>query len=386
MDHYDLHYIPYEMALKDKLIWKSNLLGGGRLYHLISRFSNLRKFKDYLNEKEKNDGWVVGEGFIIGNENKIKKLKQYTARRNTLSLKEVEELKKLEKDYKKADYLTGKKTLPTQAFTEKGINEDHIHTLEKKYFIRRRKEEIFRGPHILIKEGVNLNSIPITLRNDDLSFGDKIIGIHAPGNHLDELKCITERIKGNRTYLFSAAAFSGQYMISRATAILKKDIDCLPYPQSEKELELSDIEKILVDDVLEYMLDFRRKGENSKVLKPVNKLQLLQFADIYCSILNSVYKEFKPYEPIESESFLCFPFYYGKEPYFLDGDIDKFERNLRLLVHKKVGENLRITRVLRIYDENIIYLVKPKQVRYWLRSVAVRDADETFADLVKQGY
>ncbi|HLP45746.1 MAG TPA: hypothetical protein VK469_07360 [Candidatus Kapabacteria bacterium] len=49
-------------------------------------------------------------------------------------------------------------------------------------------------------------------------------------------------------------------------------------------------------------------------------------------------------------------------------------------------KHLRVIRVLPIYDKNVIFLVKPKQLRYWLSSIAVRDADETFEDLVKQGY
>jgi len=32
------------------------------------------------------------------------------------------------------------------------------------------------------------------------------------------------------------------------------------------------------------------------------------------------------------------------------------------------------------------YFIKPKAYRFWLKSIAVRDADETFADLVKMGY
>ena len=36
--------------------------------------------------------------------------------------------------------------------------------------------------------------------------------------------------------------------------------------------------------------------------------------------------------------------------------------------------------------ENIIYLIKPKQLRFWLKSIAIRDADETFVDLRNQGY
>jgi hypothetical protein len=31
-------------------------------------------------------------------------------------------------------------------------------------------------------------------------------------------------------------------------------------------------------------------------------------------------------------------------------------------------------------------MVKPNQKRYWLRSIALRDADETLVDLLGQGY
>jgi hypothetical protein len=62
------------------------------------------------------------------------------------------------------------------------------------------------------------------------------------------------------------------------------------------------------------------------------------------------------------------------------------ERKLKEFSARKFNKYPRIVRVLRIYDKNVIYLVKPKQLRYWLRSVAIRDADETFEDLVKQGY
>jgi hypothetical protein len=43
-------------------------------------------------------------------------------------------------------------------------------------------------------------------------------------------------------------------------------------------------------------------------------------------------------------------------------------------------------RVLRFYDRNVILIVKPDRLRYWIRSTAIRDADETLADLQKQGY
>jgi type I restriction-modification system DNA methylase subunit len=390
LDHYDFHHVPYKLALNDKLIWKSNLLGGGRLHYFISRIADLRNFGDYLKEKIKKSNWVVSEGFIRGNKaeiNLLEKLKQ-KQKNHRLENGEREKLKELEKKFHTAGFLTGKKILPTIALTESGIDETQICSLEEKYFTCPRVKEIYEGPHVLIRELAGKNSIPIAFTEHNLTFKHQIIGIHSPPGDTDELKTIKKRIKNNRNYLFHLAALSGRYLISKATSILKNDIDNLPYPEDERELDLSEIEKILIDDVLDYMLDFRRRGENSKAVKPVpvNGKQLEQFGEIYCKILNMVYEKFKSYGPIITDSFVCFPIYYGDEPRLVADDLGNVERNLGQLVHKTFGRNLRMVRVLRLYHNNVVYLIKPNQVRYWLRSVAIRDADETFEDLIEQGY
>lgn len=388
LDYYDFHKISYHDALENRLIWKANLLGGGRLKHLMKRFAPLRTLGDYLTEVENNNGWKIAEGFIVGNKKKIAEIVDLKANTEELSSKEIERLKDLEKKYKKADYLTGKNTLPTDALTEKGIDESRIDILEEKYFYRSaiKNKSIFKGPHLLIKEGVAKKSIPIAFRNDDLSFKHGILGIHAPENQIDKLLELEKRIINNRTYLFYVTGFSGAYMIGRATAILKKDIESLPYPEDETELELTETEQILVDDVLDYMLDFRRNGEKSVGEKPVNDYQLQQFSEIYCKVLNSVYKEFQPYDPLQTNSFICFPFYYKDKPQIMTGSMDELENYLYELIQNNTSTNSRIVRMLRVYENNTIYLIKPKQTRYWLRSVAIRDADDTFADLVVQGY
>ena len=119
---------------------------------------------------------------------------------------------------------------------------------------------------------------------------------------------------------------------------------------------------------------------------PKTENLLKEFGDIYCKILNSVYKEFKPLNPFITPHFIYFPFYYGKKPSILKQNRDDIENYLNKLVFKQEGKSLKIVRIVRIYEENIIYLIKPNQIRYWMKSIAVRDADETFADLVKQGY
>jgi hypothetical protein len=386
LDKYDFHYISNHLATTNRLIWKSNFLGGGRIHHLISRLSHLRKLGEYLNNKQKNEGWFVSEGFIVGNREEINILKRIHEGKEIPSQYGTAKLSALEKRYKRAKYLTGKRTLPTVAFTEEGIDESRIHILDEEYFTSIRREEVFKGPILLIKEIVGKNSIPIALRDEDISYKHRIIGVNAPKEQFNYLKKIEKRIKNNKLYLFYIAGFSGEFMINKSTSLLKEDIDNLPYPENERELELSNIEKILVDDVLDYMLEFRRKGESSKILRNVKPNQLIQFGELYCEILNSVYDNFKPYPPIETESFICYPFYYQKRPEIEIRNPNSFEENLNKLAVKTIGKNLRITRVLRIYKDNIIYLIKPKQLRYWLKSIAVRDADETFADLVAQGY
>jgi hypothetical protein len=42
--------------------------------------------------------------------------------------------------------------------------------------------------------------------------------------------------------------------------------------------------------------------------------------------------------------------------------------------------------VVKIYDGDLIYLIKPKELRYWLQSIALRDADESIVDLYNAGY
>jgi hypothetical protein len=387
LDYYDFHKISYHDALENRLIWKSNLLGGGRLRHLMKRLAPIRSLGDYLKEAEEKKDWKIAEGFIIGNKKEINELVELNSKKEKLSPEQIKRVEELEKTYKKADFLTGKNTLPADAFTERGIDENRIDKLKEEYFIRNREKNksIYLAPHLLIKEGVAKNSIPVEFRNDDLSFTHRIIGIHAP-NQADKLIKIEKRIKNNRTYLFYIAGFSGEYMIGRSTSILKMDIQSLPFPEDGKEIELSEIEQILVDDVLDYMLDFRRKGEKSITEKPVTESQLYKFSETYCRILNSVYKEFKSYKPLKTDTFICLPFYFRDKPEILRTGIDEIETDLNNLIQSKTNTNARIIRLLRIYDNNTIYLIKPKPTRYWLRSVAIRDADETFADIVAQGY
>ena len=44
------------------------------------------------------------------------------------------------------------------------------------------------------------------------------------------------------------------------------------------------------------------------------------------------------------------------------------------------------SRVVRLYLDNVLIVIKPDRLRYWIRSTAIRDADDTLVDLRRQGY
>lgn len=363
IDHYDFHFIPEEIALNDTVIWKTNLLGGGHLYHLIKRLQKLRTLGKYLDEKKKNKEWVCGEGYQIGHGS------------NT----------------KKAPHLTGKKMVPTDQFDENGIHQIVVEKENYFYCTKEKDKQIFLRPHLLIKERLGL---PVLFVDNDLCFKHEIIGIHTPDKEIKELRNIEKCFKKyNMLYKILLIAMSGRAGISRSVAtVLKADIMDLPYPENMKDLELSDAEKIVCADITDYGIEQLSKGENAKVnTREASEGQLQQFSEIFCESLNAVYAEgeklFYSYNPVVTASYICCAFAYGNpEKPFSIPQKEIEEGNLAILMEDKKGANSLYRRILKIYGNNTVYLIKPKVLRYWLKSVALRDASETFMDLVKSGY
>lgn len=352
IDHYDVNYISRYLAISDRLIWRANLLGGARVYTIAERISKLRNINDFI----QNRGWEFGEGFIVGG-----------------------------KGDKKAPFITGKRHLPTKAFTDAGIDESELTTWEGECFESPRSEKRFTPPMILFKE---LNSLPIAYwEKEYLTFKHKIISISG-GKRLELKTLFDTLVTHHRDYRFFLALLGSQALTGKATAVLKQDIDKLPYPENPEDIQLSKYEQIIRDDILDYMEDFIRLGHRSTLFATAasNGKALGQFGEIYCEVLASVYKSIMPYEPLVMRNMICYPFYFGKKPEIDFSNPEKFEKYLNKLVQRQHYPSLQISRIVRLYEGNVIYLIKPNKLRYWTRSIAIRDADETFAELRTQGF
>lgn len=383
IDRYDIHKVSHVSATNNARVWQANFMGGGRLHHLLDKIGKERTLGEYLEEKEKNHGWKTGEGWIESPESEdIMRVKQLSRKENITDSEEKEFIL-LEKKYK-ADWITGYNYAETSSFTEEGIKS--VKTCSSKYFLRPRDEnkEIFQPPHLLIKEQVGMNSIPLEYRDDYLTFKDGIFGIHAPVSDKLFLKKIEERYKNNQSYSALLWLLSGKIITTREGVPLKNDILSLPYPK--EEIEFDSIEKILLSDISVYYSEFRKLGEKSVVLNRPDKYDLETYGVLFCSILNSVYDAFKPLLPVVGNEFIAYPFVLGDKPETdIPASIEEIEAKLENLMESRLGYNIWVKRIVKVYHKNVIFIYKPNQKRYWLRSIAIRDADETFLDLYKQG-
>lgn len=353
LDHYDRHRVSQRCIEKEPGVWRANLLGGGRLADIAKRFQGLRTLSKYVLEKK----WNYGEGFIAA-----------TSGKRT-----------------PAPFLTGKELLPTEAFTESGIDEKRLSTVHETLFRSAYTPERFSPPLILFKES---ETLPVTYWNKRfIAYRDKIVGIHAPQSEAAEHARLYQFIKDNHKMCRFICTLNGsQSLVGKATAILKQDIDLLPYPENLEEFSFSFWEDALGDDVVDYMTEYVRLGQNSQLLKSAADDKVLhEYTALFIRMLGSVYDDLHSCKPIFLNGLICQPFYFGERPN-LTWLGNSSAPELRQLVYFQNHEHLRTIRVVRLYLDNVLIVVKPDRLRYWIRSTAIRDADDTIVDLRQQGY
>ncbi len=366
IDKYDFHYVSQRDAINDKHVWKCNLLGGGRLNNLIDRFSQIGSIGNYIDANKRN-GWICREGYKVGSPKKQILI----------------------------PWIYGRNTFPAEAFTLSGIDRSQIKPETEKFFEGPRTEKLFTPPVLLIKEIIDQDKIPLYFNNnkdDYLAFNSRIVGISAPENECKKLSQLSDSFQQSQeTYSLFIIATSNEYRVGRGTSMLKQDIMNLPYSEDKEEMQLSFVEQILCDDVLNYQIELLSKGSKAKVNEDAEIEDLRSYGEVFNKLLNSVYgksgKLFYLKKIYDLNNFYITEFNYGE--IIIDVETEKTDEpteHIKSLIDNAYSSNVSIIRVLKLYEKNKVYFIKPKALRYWLRSTAIKDADESFSDSIKAGY
>lgn len=372
-DHYDFHEVSNESVLNNSNIWKANLLGGGRIVRLIERLSELPTLGDYLKKKRKEDKWEFGDGFIKGlpDEKLI-----------------PSDFEKKKGGYREFAYLNNSLCIETKTFTEESVGKTFI--LRGKFYQWGRKKELFQPPLLLIKKVLGESKIPVFLSKEQISYRDQIMGIHAPEKSKDELTALYEYFINNSSLIrFYILSTSAQILVNRATAIYNEDILNLPYLVESKKCLISEAEQIVLQDALSYYPNILGK----ELFNDMQKTEIEIFSKVFCRTLNSVYKSdgkyFQLFKILDVGKFYALHFEYTSENFKPDIEyLDDLEQYINEIIptQQENQKTTHIQKIMKIYGKDRIILAKPKQLRYWLPSIALRDADEIFADYIKTRY
>lgn len=354
IDYYDMHWLPRELVLGNDGVWRCDLLGGGRVLGFVDRLRKFRTLGQFAAELE----WDHGEGFIVGKSG----------------------------SRSPANHLTGRPLLPAKAIMADRIDVNAITEVKDDLFKTAYTPKRFSPPMLLIREHMDMECG--AWFSSYLTYKNKVVGINgAKPNDAPLLTEIESWLKREKLPLRAfAAAVSVRLFTQRATTLSEVDILSLPFPESGS-LSMAAHEQIIVADIVDYYRDLVRLGEDSTAMKEPGVPALPAFNDVFTTRINGVYKKNK-LRALEEHTWpgvICQPYVFGKGKVDWTG-ANELKGKLDALLREKRGGGLNVTRIARLYDGACIYLLKPDRLRYWLRSIALRDADETLADLAEQGY
>ncbi|MBX3450766.1 MAG: N-6 DNA methylase [Planctomycetaceae bacterium] len=351
IDHYDWHWVTQDSAVEDMFVWRLNLLGGGRLVDLSNRLRDIETLKELVKRK----GLRYNEGFIAGKKNR-----------------------------KPFSFLKGMKYLHADALTEHGIDESKVDTVSDSRFKSSPPESAYQAPLILLKKH---ETLPIGLwKKGPIAFAATLVGVGFKKND-PLLKQIYDQLSDrHRTYQLSCMMHGSSSFVAKATKINKQDIDFLPMPERPSDLDLSFWERAIEDDTLNYFCNFIRLGQNSDLLKKaVSPSEMVEYASLFCKMLGTVYDDLHAEDPLFLEGLVCQAFYFGSKPATSLVSSDQAEA-LHDLIYRQNHESIRTVRMVRFYTDNLMLIIKPNRLRFWIKSTAIRDADETIIALCEQGY
>ena len=353
IDYYDLHWVSRKLALENDGVWRANLLGGGRTLAFVDRLKQYRTLGQFADAQQ----WCFGEGYIEGRKGIAKP----------------------------ANHINEKPLLPPEALTANGINARKISLALTKPIKDPKSEKLFTPPLLLVRKLMKMQHGLWT--KSYLTFKNEIVGFAAPKSHKQKLSDVDKWLTNEHAALQAyITGISTRLFTQRATNISSADVFLLPYPES-KNLDLSDNERIVVDDIVNKYSDLVRYGEGSLAMKQSAADSLGAFSDTFTRQVNAIYKR-NPLSALVPQRWggvVCLPFAFSGAT--VDwSDADSLKDKLANVLRDKQNSSLHITRICRVYDGDFLFMLKPDRARYWMASIALRDADETLADLRAQGF
>ena len=404
IDPVDIKFIPKsEAQCKKSNIWKIAMWGTFRDKQFIDKFSDVDSLLYFMDCNKPN--WHHGGGF-----------------RTTVPQKFTNQ------NLKSLPYIIPAKI--ERYYTPKSNTE----VINDTKFERLGEIESYKSPHILIKEGQSRKRFCASYVDYDCTFRSNTYGIHFKGKD-SVLKTITAYLnsKFSSYYLFLSGASWGverervefinmlslpafnflfeekfnrqideiiDKIIELKTKFelgaearlleLENNLDEIFY----KKLNLNKDEISLIENVVDYSLDFFQEGEKSIAIMPTVADELLSYCNVFCrnlrnllvdetqNIWSKVY-QVNPHSELTLISIHFNGMYEnGKIIYDDKTNVQTLLKKLNRNVYLEYTESIYFRKFVKFYDKdlNAFFIVKLNEKRFWTNSLALEDSDAAFIE------
>ena len=377
----DICRLPPDIIHDDR-IWKIAMWGGPRDLELIdkiqSRYQSLQSF--LLKHSMKS-----AEGYNIGNGVKV------------------------------CNDFIGMPNITVEYFKEFHINKEYLPLVDFNRFqvSTDKNREVYKAPHLIIKQSHKNTHFLSAVLEYDAVFNHSFLGIHGDIAMLKYLSLII----GSKVFSYYHLMTNRRWLVER-DELEAGDIRQTPIPEpSEADLQravaiydsiscggvpvkrdeyvnslynLEEHEVSIIEDAVTYLYDYYSKKGSSFVFEEPTQEQFFKYGEAIIDILKNTFGK----TVVHSISYYVSNAPMSVVVLLLDDTtvsqdwIDNenalnclLEKLNEMLMDKR--QNVYIRRNVRVYGKDAIYIVKPKQKKYWNYSSACRDADEIFTDMMK---
>jgi hypothetical protein len=326
------------------------------------------------------------------------------------------------------------KYLPPGSMPRYQIETDQLELLPQQGLHRPRDIRIYQGPLVVTTRGLSRRGFAAALSKKNVVYSESYYGISFSDTPPTELGLAHYMNGLLNSYLASYFLFltSSVWGVER-DEVRKEDLWRLPVPMGNKykpairaiiqlegrlrevdsasertELEkrlntaiydlyeLDDAERTLVEDVVDVTIDLRMRGKESDALDRPSALDMEAYASKVIDVVKS-YTQASDREELHARVLdvgnapLCVIEFGSEHKHKPDSlfqvvpnqDLETVLESIAKQLPHALADKVYSQRVLRIYADDDLYVVKPAQRRHWSRSAGLSDGDAILAEHIE---
>ena len=140
----------------------------------------------------------------------------------------------------------------------------------------------------------------------------------------------------------------------------------------------------MIDDINTYMAEYVRLGQDSALLRQrADEIHMETYRNTFLRLMRTSFPKMQACGCDHAQGLRYQAFSFSEAGEFA-WDNEDWADYVRSMIFKDQGEahSFMSVRVLRYHSDDFVVLIKPDVLRYWIRSVAIRDVDDVIADVL----